>query len=361
MPDWTKPMQQTYEYYIVDPSSWRDISMLTNVKSATLNRDSTVETLGSASFDVTESVGEAYIRAYLVTIQNGVKEKFPLGTYLVQTPSSKFNGRIRSVTLDAYTPLVELKEDVPQIGYFEPGGTNIMDKAYELAAEHMRGPVIKATRYESNRFGDTKTELTGDLVASTDDTWLSFLNTLIGNADYKFDLDEMGNTLFSPRQETESLQPIWTFTDDNSSILYSDITMDHDLFGIPNVVEVIYSDGGEFHDVVVANDDENSPTSIQARGRRIVHREINPQFLASPSREEVEEYAKKVLKDMSTVEYTLTYTHGYCPVRTGDCVRIDYKRAGITNIKARVVSQSISCTPGCPVTEKAVFTNKLWR
>ena len=24
MPDWTKPMQQTYEYYIVDPATWRD-------------------------------------------------------------------------------------------------------------------------------------------------------------------------------------------------------------------------------------------------------------------------------------------------------------------------------------------------
>lgn len=361
MPDWTKPMQRTYEYYIVDPDSWREVSIINNIKSATLNRDSTVETLGSATFDITESVGEAYIRAYLITIQNGIRERFPLGTYLVQTPSSKFNGRIRDVTLDAYTPLIELKEDVPQIGFFVSNGVNIVDSAFELAVDHMRGPVIKATLYESDKYADSKTILKGDLVASTDDTWLSFLTTLIGNADHRFDIDEMGNTLFSPKQDIEAMTPIWTFTDDNSSILHSDITMDHDLYGIPNVVEIVYSDGSNHFDVIVENDDENSPTSIQSRGRRIVHREINPDFLTSPTQEEVEEYARKVLKEMSTVEYTLTYTHGYCPVRVGDCVRMDYKRAGITNIKARVISQSISCTPSCPVTEKAVFTTKLWR
>ena len=32
-----------------------------------------------------------------------------------------------------------------------------------------------------------------------------------------------------------------------------------------------------------------------------------------------------------------------------------------SNIKAKVISQSIECVPGCPVTEKAVFTTKLWR
>ena len=66
------------------------------------------------------------------------------------------------------------------------------------------------------------------------------------------------------------------------------------------------------------------------------------------------------MKDLSTIEYTVSYTHGYCPVRLGDCVRLNYKAAGITDIKAKVISQSIKCEPGCPVSEKAVFTTKLW-
>lgn len=80
-----------------------------------------------------------------------------------------------------------------------------------------------------------------------------------------------------------------------------------------------------------------------------------------PSQEEVEEYATRVLKEASTIEYSVTYTHGYCPVRVGDCVMLNYSRAGLKHIKAKVVSQSIKCEPGCQVTEKVVFTAELWR
>ena len=52
MPDWTASMQQTFEYYIVDPKSWRDIKRLENVKSCTISRDSDADTLGSATFEL---------------------------------------------------------------------------------------------------------------------------------------------------------------------------------------------------------------------------------------------------------------------------------------------------------------------
>ena len=137
--------------------------------------------------------------------------------------------------------------------------------------------------------------------------------------------------------------------------------MDHDLYGIPNVVEVIYSNGRDFYYARVVNDDPNSPTSTISRGREIVHRDTNPSVIGDPTNAQIQEYARTLLRSLSTVEYTVSYTHGYCPVRLGDCVRINYARAGIVDVKARVISQSIKCEPGCPVTEKAVFTTKLWR
>lgn len=73
MPDWSASMQQTFEYYVVDPGTWKDKQLLDNVISCSINRDSEAETLGSATIDITESVGECYIRAYLITIQNRVK------------------------------------------------------------------------------------------------------------------------------------------------------------------------------------------------------------------------------------------------------------------------------------------------
>ena len=76
---------------------------------------------------------------------------------------------------------------------------------------------------------------------------------------------------------------------------------------------------------------------------------------------QVREYAERLLRELSSLEYSVSYSHGYCPVRLGDCVRLNYSRAGVTGIKAKVISQTIKCEPGCPVTEKAVFNAKLWR
>lgn len=352
MADWLSSMQQTFEYYVVDPGTWKDVQKIDNVTSCTINRDADAETLGSATIDIIESVGECYIRAYLVTIQNGVRERHPLGTYLVQTPSSSFDGKVRNVSMDAYSPLLELKESPPPFGYYVPKEMNVMTTVYDLARRYTRAPVIKT---------DCDINLFYDFVADTNDTWLTYLIDLAAYAKYSFALDELGRVLFSPIQDTASLQPVWTYDDSNSSILYPELTMDHDLYGIPNVVEVVYTDSGHNFYARVANEDSNSPTSIERRGREIVYREVNPNLIGTPTESRIQEYAEQTLRNLSTLEYTISYTHGYCPVRLGDCVRLNYSRAGITDIKAKVISQTIKCEPGCPVTEKAVFTTKLWR
>lgn len=352
MPNWYSSMKQTFEYYIVDPGTWKDSTLLDNVISSTINRDSEVETLGSATIDVTNSIGECYVRIYLVTIQNGIKERHPLGTFLVQTPSSTYDGKIRKVSMDAYTPLLELKENPPPLGYYIAKNENIMEHAYILTRDNARAPVVMT---------ENESTLPSDFVANTDDTWITYLRDLIYNAKYVYNLDEMGRILFAPKQDIESLQPVWTYNDDNSSIIYPDLSLEHDLYGVPNVVEVIYSNGVDHYYARSVNDDSNSPISTVNRGREIIHRVTDPSLTGEPTEKQIKEYADSLLKELSTLEYKVSYTHAYCPVRLGDCVRLNYKRAGLTNIKARVISQSIKCEPGCPVSEKASFNVKLWR
>ena len=352
MIDWLSSMQQTFEYYTVDPNTWRDVKKIENVISSTINRDSEAETLGSATITMSEAIGECYVRIYLVAIQNGKTYKVALGTFLVQTPSWSFDGKTKEISVDAYTPLLELKENLPPIGYSLLEGENIMNMAYRLCRERVRAPVIEAV---------CDTNLYDDFVANTNDTWLTFLTDLIENAKYVFDLDEMGRVLFLPVQETASLQPVWTYTDDNSSILYPDISLDRDLYGIPNVVEVVYSSGKDNYYARVVNDNPNSPISTVNRGREIVHRVTNPSLYGDPTENQTKEYAERLLKELSALECTVTYSHGYCPVRVNDCVRLNYTRSGISGVKAKVISQSIDCSAGCKVTETAVYTTNLWR
>ena len=101
----------------------------------------------------------------------------------------------------------------------------------------------------------------------------------------------MGRVLFLPDQDAASLQPVWTYTDDNSSILYPDISLEHDIYGIPNVVEVLYSGSNDNYYARVVNDDPNSPTSTVNRGREIIHRVTDLQLAGEPTDRQIKDYA----------------------------------------------------------------------
>lgn len=354
MANWANSMQQTYEYYLVDPGTWTDTCRLYNVTSCTINRDSGADTLGSASFNVVGSLPECYVRAYLVTFQNGITDKYPLGTFLVQTPSSTYNGKVHKATIDAYTPLLELKENKPPIGYSIMKNSNVLEYAYRLTRENLRAPVTRS--YSEGK-------LFSDYVADPEEEWISYIRGLLLNDNHILELDEMGHVMFAPKQDLASMQPTWTFDDGNSSILLPEITVDQDLYGIPNVVEVIVSRGHGCYQTRVVNDDPNSPVSTINRGREIVYRVTDCNL---PDKEHatdamINEYAERVLRELSTLEYTVTFEHAYCPVRLGDCVRLNYERAGLLDVKAKIIKQSIKCVTGCTISETAVFINKLWR
>lgn len=355
--DWTASMQQTYEFYKVDPETWNDTERITTIESCSIERDSSNDTLGSASFSCSESLEECYIRTYLICNQNDVKLKVCLGTHLIQTPSYDFDGKRKTISMDGYTPLIELKNDVPPIGYSilktdATHPTDILDVVFRICTEHMRAPVVKPT------VGKVLYE---NFISNIDDTWFSFCSDLLANGERAFYLEPDGKVIFEKIEDISGIQPVWIFNDDNSSILLPSINDESDLYNIPNVVEVVYSNETESFYSRIINDDENSPVSTVNRGRIIVYRETSPNISGNPTQEYIDEYAKNLLKSLSTLKHTVKYSHGYCPVRLGDCVMLNYKKAGLTNIKAKVISQSIECKTGCVVEETAMYTTKLWR
>ena len=359
MPDWTRSMQQTFEFYKVDPGTWGITEKLDFFKSGSIVRDLENETSGSASFSTTKAIGECYIRPFLVTTQysrdNGTRsesvERFPLGTYLCQTPGTKFDGLTEDYSIEAYTPLIELKEKTVPVGYGLRAGTRILATARNIIRENMRGPVVGGTSTD---------ELSSNFASNLDDTWITFISDLLLCGNYMLDLDNTGQVLFSPIQNVSSMQPRWIYTDDNSSILYPSISVERDLYGIPNVVEVVYSNETTNLFSRVSNQLASSPTSVPSRGRTIIYREQNPEISGIVTQSVLDTTARNILREKSSIEYKITYTHGYCPVRVGDCVLLNYKRAGLDGVRAKVIRQSIKLEPGCPVEETAVYTETLW-
>lgn len=353
MIDWLSSMSQTFEYYEVDPGTWKDKRRLTKMLSSSVKRDITTETLESASFLTTELFNECYIRVYLIAIQNGVRYKECLGTFLVQTPSYSFDGKVSSYSLDAYSPLLELKDVKPDMGFTIMKDAAIMDQVYSRTKEHLRAPVIKPT---------SSVTMPSNYTAESDDTWLSYLIAAQNAANYYYLLDDYGRVLFAPVQDIDSVKPVWTYDDGNSSILYAPISDDYDLYGIPNVVEVVYTkSNGTILQSRVENNNSSSPTSIKSRGREVLHREVNPTIAGEVEQGYIDLYAKNTLKNFNILQHTLSYSHGYCGTRIGDVVRLNYERAGIKNVKAKIISQSIDCKEGCVVNETAMYATNMWK
>lgn len=352
MPDWTRSMQQTYEYYEVNPDTWKDNRKIDTIEKCTITRDADDETKGSASISCLEDMTDHYIRTYLVTTQDGVTERHTLGTHLYQTPSIRFDGKYTSIDQDGYTPLTELKERPPSLGFSLRKGANILEMATTLITDQVRAPVVP---------GESDKKLIDSFVSEVEDTWLYFITDLIANAGYFLGVDEEGRILFETDEPVTKLQPVWEFNDDNSSILLPEVEIERDLYGIPNVVEVVYSpSNGTPMYSRVTNTDENSIVSIPSRGREIVYRDTNPNVVSGLTQEQLDEYATNLLQELSSLEYTVTFSHGYCPVRLGDCVLLNYKSADLVNTKAKITRQTINCESGCTIEETAVFTKELW-
>lgn len=351
--DYTKSMLRTYEYYKVDPITWLDTERIDTVISSSVVRDADVDTLGSASFEISSNVGECYIRTYMVMVQNRREYKECLGTHLCQTQGVNFDGKRQSISIDAYTSLAELKEQPPPIGYSAMVGSNVLKLVSNLVRENIRPPITPSVGTAN---------LSMNFVSTLDDTWFSFLGDLLATENYEFGLDDLGRILLVPRQDFNSLQPVWTYNDDNSSILQPDVSVERDLYGIPNVLEVIYSDenAGSSVYVKVVNDDPNSPVSTVNRGRPIVKRITDPDVYGVPDEEQLKVYARQQLRNLSSLEYTITYTHAYCPVRVNDCVLLNYERADLRNVKAKVIRQSIKCDTSGQVEETAIYSTNLW-
>lgn len=222
--------------------------------------------------------------------------------------------------------------------------------------EHMRAPVLEARNDKT---------LFNHFVANADDTWFSYISDLMANAGFNFGLEPEGRVIFEPYIELSAMRPVWEFNDSNSSILLPELTNERDLFNVPNVVEVVYSTDEEIFTSTVVNDDPNSITSTVSRGHIVRHRDTSPNISENMSGDNaqayLDAYAEKLLRSLSNVEHELTYSHGYCPVRLGDCVLLNYGAANLRNVRARVIRQEIECETGCVVSETAIYTTQLWR
>lgn len=339
--DWTRGAQQTWRYWVVDPDTWRDSHELDGVLSCDITRDAESDTLESASltFDGDVPAQELIVRVYLDATQDGATERLCVGTLVMQTPRWSGDGRVRTADADMFGVLCELGDDSPPVGYSVVAGSDPLASAATAARHALRAPVVAPS---------AGTPLTEHYVADADETWLDAIRDLTARGGYELAVDAFGRVRFEPGRRVAALAPVRTFDDSNSSVLDANVEVTTDMYEVPNVVQVVWSGNTRCVVAEAANDDESSPLSLAARGRRVMLRVTNPEELSEGCTETAAEaVARKRLADLSHVERTITFAHAITsPLPAlGDCVRLTYDRHGI-DVRARIVRQVIHCETG---------------
>lgn len=348
--DWTKSLKINWRYVVVDPETWADTEELRSVRSCSLTWDLESELLVSGSIEVDGQIpDELYVRIWCDVQQGELAERYAVATLLCQTSNSETEGTVLTAKADAYSPLIELKDDIPPLGWSVSGSA---DDAIAIICSHMRAPFLP---YESD------VELATDVVAADDENWLDMLWAACDEAGLEFRLDGMGRVVFGPRAEPWALQPTHSVSDtDERRIIYAERSRETDLFEIPNHFEAIRSDSGAWVKGDAWNTNQASRTSVMRRGRTITMREMNPDGLPSGSSQEVaDEYARKRLREESVITRTYSIGIGFMPLRLGDAVRFSDSKLAVDEV-VMVSGMELTCDVEARLDLTATSTEELW-
>lgn len=348
--DWTSSLRIDWRYTLVDPDTWVDAEELPSVRSCSVKWDAESDLLVSGSLEIDGGVGdEFYVRVWCDAIQGDLAERHAVATLLCQTAKGSTEGTVRTDSIEGYSPLLELRDDKPPVGWSVSGSA---DDAIAIICSHMRAPFVP--------YG-TGVTLASDVVASEDESWLDMLWAVCDEANICFSVDGMGRIVFSPRAEPWSLRPVRTISDtDERGILFADRDYETDLFDIPNHFEAIRSDAGEWVKGVAWNHDPASRTSTTRRGRVITHREMNPDGLPSGSSQEVaDEYARRRLREESVITRTYSLGIGYLPLRLGDAILFSDSKLGAEET-VTINMMDLNCDVEARLDLTATSTEELW-
>lgn|GEM_PF-703325 len=350
--DWESGYGVSFEFWEVDKDTFKDARRLYYVEECEIVRDAGDETLGSATMTIGDRTidEETYIRVYLMAEQpagSGNVERVCLGTFLSQVPIVKMDGKGLERPLELSTPLKELADDNPPAGYTVRAGTDAV-KALEYIHKRGHVKVVHST---------ATAKVPKDITANDSDTWLSFGTAVLESVNMERTLDPYGYVGFAPVKDAGALATSYTYADNFVSILMPEAELTCDWHNVPNVVEVLVSTSSTLFKVQCVNDDPSSNVSTVKRGRIKRERVNNPEGVTT--KEQAQVYARSKLRELSCSEREVTYTHGYCPVRLGDGVRLYYGEYSL-DCDLKVKRQVIRCRTDLEVEETGTYTEVLW-
>lgn len=246
--------------------------------------------------------------------------EFPLGVFLLASPTRKDDGVIVTRDVEAYDGLLVLKDDKFTVRHTVLAGTRHYDAIVAVLAS------AGITLYNVEQSDRT---LTRDIEYAPGTEKLSAINNLLSQINYTpLHVDNDGyytsHRYRSPSERAED----YRYADDSLSVTFSGAEEELDLFSVPNVFTVVRTNEEEAPLVSsFTNAEPTSPTSTVSRGRSIVDfRELTD--IADQA--SLDSYVQRVAFEASQVYGRIRFNtalmpfHGYSNV-----LQVEYSPLGI--------------------------------
>lgn len=327
--NWAKGFSATYRAFKVNPGTWEDEEEI-RVISGSVSRDVTAELVESATLELTDSIGESWVRVYLIAEQDDKKEREALFTGLTSQPSKELDGMRTNYSVDCFSVLKPAADILLPLGWYGLAGQDAGELLSELLSV-VPAPV-KVT--------GTARALDEHIVAQGDETALSMARTIASAVGYQIRISGRGEIIIADY----SSAPVQRFGR-NNDVLETEITDTKDWYSCPNVLRVICDSTS----AIARDDDPESPLSTVSRGREIwVQENVSLSSGASLS-----SYAMERLKELQKPSRILDYSRRYDPdVMPGDVIEMAYPDAELTGL-FRVITQDLELGYGCRTEEEA--------
>ena len=319
--DWTKGYSARYYLSVVDKNTMRDIDRI-ELTGGSIRR-SMSDLRESASLDCVNynSNVEQYIRVWLDTKQGGESSHTPLFTGIATSPTDKYNGRLKTNTVECYSILKIASDIMLPRGWYAPVEANSGDLIRDLLSV-TKTPITIA---------ENAPDISISIIAESGENHLSMSEKLLNAMNWRMRLDGYGSIFIEPINR----DPVAYFSSNENDIIENDISITYDWFSAPNVLRCVLDDAyAEARD-----DDPDSPLSTVNRGREVWYEDTDV-FLNS--NETLAEYSQRMLKEYQRTATNISYSRRYYPnVYPGDVVRLNYAAQNVMG-NFLVTDQSIS-------------------
>jgi hypothetical protein len=259
---------------------------------------------------------------FRMRMPDGGWAEWPLGTFILATPSLVPSGDQRIASVDVYDFGQLLSDDHFSERYIAPAGSDPVAVARQI--------LQSAGLWEVN-LPDALVSLQSDIEFEPNTSKLTAINALLNVVNYvPLWFDEYGVATSSKATLPIDQDAQYTYRDDELSVI-ADVSVIEDGFGVPNSWRIVSSDPASGELVgIYRNTSLDSPYSITRRGRTI-SRQYNVSGI--PNQAEIDRYARRVAYEETVANVTASFITAPMPHhQVGDVLCLEHKRLGLSGL-----------------------------